>query len=158
MCPPLALTPPTLTFVPQLCAPYPRAHEYAASRRRNSAMAQHCAVDLAHSKILGDVPILGIGWAAPKVGNSALAAWVAKQPNLRILRIRVPIDSVANGKSLLLLLSLFLVVFCCCCCCCCEWCWCCCCCCWWGSWCRYCKFNLFSNLPVLRPRSHGRYC
>lgn len=61
-------------------------------------MAQHCAVDLAHSRVLGDVPILGLGWAAPKGGNAALAAWVAKQPNLRILRVRVPIDFVTNGE------------------------------------------------------------
>ncbi|CAM9520983.1 unnamed protein product [Ectocarpus sp. 6 AP-2014] len=61
-----------------------------------AAMAQHCAVDLAHSRVLGDVPILGLGWAAPKGGNAALAAWVAKQPNLRILRVRVPIDFVTN--------------------------------------------------------------
>lgn len=61
-----------------------------------SAMCQHCAVDLAHSKILGDVPILGLAWAAPRIGNSALSDWVKKQPNLRILRITIPIDTVCN--------------------------------------------------------------
>lgn len=61
-------------------------------------MAQHCAVDLAHSKILGDTPVLGLAWAAPKIGNSALSAWVEKQPNLRILRVRIPVDSVCNGE------------------------------------------------------------
>eukprot|EP00903_Cladosiphon_okamuranus_P014526 g13473.t1 len=60
------------------------------------AMAQTCAVNLAHSKILGDTPILAIAWAAPKIGNSALSAWVTKQPHLRILRVRVPIDNVCN--------------------------------------------------------------
>ncbi|CAM9969303.1 unnamed protein product [Hapterophycus canaliculatus] len=59
-------------------------------------MAQVCAIDIAHSKVLGDVPILGLGWAAPKVGNRALSSWVEEQENLRILRVRVPIDSVAN--------------------------------------------------------------
>lgn len=62
------------------------------------AMSQLCAIDIAHSKVLGDVPILGIGWAAPKVGNSALAGWVRERENLRILRIKVPIDSVANSE------------------------------------------------------------
>ncbi|CAN0281450.1 unnamed protein product [Pylaiella littoralis] len=60
------------------------------------AMAQHCAVDLTHSKILRDVPILAIAWAAPKIGNGALAAWAGEQPHLRILRIRNPIDSVCS--------------------------------------------------------------
>lgn len=65
----------------------------------NAAMAQLCAVHLARDKVLGDVPILGIGWASPKLGNEHLANWVAKQENLRILRLRVPVDTVANSES-----------------------------------------------------------
>ncbi|CAN0259683.1 unnamed protein product [Ectocarpus sp. 4 AP-2014] len=61
-----------------------------------AALCQHCAIDLAHSKVAGDIPILAIGWAAPRVGNVALAEWVDKQPNLRILRIRNPIDRITN--------------------------------------------------------------
>ena len=61
-------------------------------------MAQLCAVHLARDKPLGDVPILGIGWASPKLGNEHLANWVAKQENLRILRLRVPVDTVSNSK------------------------------------------------------------
>lgn len=62
-------------------------------------MAQLCAVHLARSKVLGDTPILGIGWASPKVGNKHLADWVKKAPNLRILRLRIPVDFVSNSKS-----------------------------------------------------------
>lgn len=69
-------------------------------------MAQLCAIDIAHSKVLGDVPILGLGWAAPKIGNSALSRWVEKQDNLRILRIKVPADLVSNSE----------LYHCCCCC------------------------------------------
>lgn len=61
-------------------------------------MSQLCAVDLAHSEILGDVPILGLAWAAPRIGNSALADWVKERANLRILRVRIPIDNVCNSE------------------------------------------------------------
>lgn len=64
-----------------------------------AAMAQLCAVHLARDKVLGDVPILAIGWASPKLGNEHLSKWVDKQENLRILRIRVPVDLVSNSES-----------------------------------------------------------
>lgn len=62
-------------------------------------MAQMCAIDLAYSKPLGDVPILCIAWAAPKIGNRRLADWVKAVPHLRILRIVVPLDSVTQGEN-----------------------------------------------------------
>lgn len=61
-------------------------------------MAQMCAVDLAFSGLFGDTPILGIGWAAPKIGNRGLADWVKEQPNLRIVRVQNPNDVVTQGK------------------------------------------------------------
>lgn len=63
-----------------------------------AAMAQLCAVHLARSKVLGDFPILGIGWASPKLGNEQLANWVAQAPNVKILRLRAPVDPVSNSK------------------------------------------------------------
>ena len=61
-------------------------------------MAQLCGVDLAHSKILGDIPITVIAWAAPKIGNRCLAKWADDQfPRLRILRINVIGDLVPKG-------------------------------------------------------------
>ena len=64
-----------------------------------AALAQLCAVQLARSNVLGDIPILGMGWAAPKIGNKYLVDWVEQQQNLRILRIRCPVDLVSNSKS-----------------------------------------------------------
>ena len=61
-------------------------------------MAQLCGVHLARSKVLGDVPITVIAWAAPKIGNPYLAKWVENQhPRLRILRISVTDDVVTKG-------------------------------------------------------------
>lgn len=63
------------------------------------AMTQMCAIDLVHSGVAGDIPVLGIAWAAPRIGNHALASYVESlHPKLRILRIRNPLDSVASGK------------------------------------------------------------
>ncbi|CAM9125375.1 unnamed protein product [Ectocarpus sp. 8 AP-2014] len=59
-----------------------------------AAMCQLCAIDLAYSKVGGDIPILALAWGAPKVGNKTLATWVTEQPNLRILRISVAVDTV----------------------------------------------------------------
>ncbi|CAN0461842.1 unnamed protein product [Ascophyllum nodosum] len=60
-------------------------------------MAQLCGVHLARSKVLGDVPITVIAWAAPKIGNPYLAKWVENQhPRLRILRISVTDDVVTK--------------------------------------------------------------
>lgn len=61
-------------------------------------MSQLCAVHLARDKVLGDVPILAIGWASPKLANKCLSEWAEEAPNLRILRLRVPIDFVSNSK------------------------------------------------------------
>lgn len=60
-------------------------------------MGQLCAVDLAHSKVLGDVPILVIAWSSPKIANKYLAEWADKMhPMLRILRIRVASDRITK--------------------------------------------------------------
>lgn len=60
-------------------------------------MAQICAVDLAHSKVAGKVPILGLSWASPKIGNPRLADWVDEMhPLLRVLRIRGSNDQVTT--------------------------------------------------------------
>ena len=59
-------------------------------------MTQLCAVDLTYSKALGDIPILAIAFAPPRIGNKCLAQWVEKQENLRIIRVRNPIDDVTN--------------------------------------------------------------
>ncbi|CAN0224411.1 unnamed protein product [Ectocarpus sp. 4 AP-2014] len=61
-----------------------------------AAMCQHCAVDLALSKVGGGIPILAIGWGAPKVGNRTLTKWADEQPHLRILRVSVVVDSVIH--------------------------------------------------------------
>lgn len=61
-------------------------------------MAQLCAIHLVRNKVLGDVPVLAIAWASPKIGNECLANWVAEQESLRILRLRVPVDIVSNSK------------------------------------------------------------
>ena len=61
-------------------------------------MTQMCAVDLTYSKALGDIPILALAFAPPRIGNKHLAAWVEKQENLRVLRIRNPEDDVTNRK------------------------------------------------------------
>ena len=61
-------------------------------------LAQLCGVDLVHSKLLGDIPITVIAWAAPKIGNPYLAKWADDQhPKLRILRISVTTDIVTKG-------------------------------------------------------------
>ena len=53
-------------------------------------------MDIARSKVLGDVPILCIAWGAPKIGNRFVAKWVESQhPRLRNLRIRGANDVVA---------------------------------------------------------------
>ncbi|CAN0422761.1 unnamed protein product [Ascophyllum nodosum] len=62
-----------------------------------AGLAQLCGVDLVHSKLLGDIPITVIAWAAPKIGNPYLAKWVDDQhPKLRILRISVTTDIVTK--------------------------------------------------------------
>lgn len=62
-------------------------------------MCQLCAIDLAYFKVGGDIPILALAWGAPKVGNKTLATWVTEQPNLRILRISVAVDTVIHCKE-----------------------------------------------------------
>lgn len=57
-------------------------------------MAQLSSVDLAHSKVLGDIPILCLAWASPKIGNKCLSDWVNEHPNLSILRISGTTDVV----------------------------------------------------------------
>lgn len=65
-------------------------------------MAQLCAVDIAHSKVLDKVPVLGIAWAAPRIGNQCLTDWVDEMhPTLSILRVRIDDDSVTNGEDAL---------------------------------------------------------
>lgn len=63
-----------------------------------SAMTQLCAVDLTYSNALGDIPILAIAFAPPRIGNKYLAQWVEEQENLRIIRVRNPIDDVTNRE------------------------------------------------------------
>lgn len=64
-------------------------------------MCQLAGVDIAHFGVAGDIPITVIAWAAPKIGNAALAARVQElHPRLRILRIKNLIDSVANCESM----------------------------------------------------------
>ena len=59
------------------------------------AVSQLCAVDLARSNVLGDIPILGIAFAPPKVCNKYLADWVdSMHPKLRVLRVYGPNDLV----------------------------------------------------------------
>ena len=60
-------------------------------------MSQLCAVDLAHANVLGEIPILAISWASPKVGNKCLAEWVDKMhPRLRVLRIKGSNDRITT--------------------------------------------------------------
>ena len=61
-------------------------------------MAQLCSVELTYSKALGDIPIVAIAFAPPRIGNKHLAQWVEQQENLRILRVRNPIDQVTNRE------------------------------------------------------------
>lgn len=64
------------------------------------AMCQLAGVDLVQSGAAGDIPVTVVAWGAPKIGNSALAACVdALHPKLRILRVKNPIDKVANRES-----------------------------------------------------------
>lgn len=62
-------------------------------------MCQLAGTDIAHSGVAGDIPVTVISWASPKFGNAAMAARVQElHPRLRILRIKNPIDSVANSE------------------------------------------------------------
>lgn len=66
-----------------------------------TAMSQLAGVDLVQSGAAGDIPVTVVAWAAPKIGNSALAARVdALHPKLRVLRVKNPADSVASREYL----------------------------------------------------------
>ncbi|CAM9447353.1 unnamed protein product [Sphacelaria rigidula] len=61
------------------------------------AIAQLCAMDLAHHGVSGDVPVTAIAFASPKVGNARFAERAATlHPKLRVLRLTNPVDSICN--------------------------------------------------------------
>lgn len=52
-----------------------------------------------HFDVSGDIPVTVIAWGAPKVGNTRMAEHAESlHPKLRVLRIRNPVDSVANRE------------------------------------------------------------